>query len=58
MTDKGMRVIGYLLESHQAWKPDILVVPPWLTGLTSRVITRKIIRGTTIEILRATNDTR
>ena len=58
MTDKGLRVIGYLMSSQKPWKPDQLVIPPWETGLTSRVVTRRIIRETTMALQRFKHDTR
>jgi hypothetical protein len=60
---EGIKKLKYLLESHQAWKPDKLAVSPWETGLTPKCIIDDVIQTTTTQLYVAgiydrTNDPR
>ncbi len=49
----GMRELKYLVESHEPWTPDKLVIPPWETGLIPSYTVDYLVEITTIDIASA-----
>lgn len=50
--DEQIRRMMYLADSHRAWQPKKLVVPPWETGLSPSHEIRDVISTTTAAILK------
>ena len=50
MTNKGMRKIIYLMNSHKPWAPHKLAIEPWEVGLLPSGYVDLVVKETTWDI--------